>query len=104
MNSLIFYNYRLYTFFVNKNNNLFFFSPPPPSLESDLPCSDFKFSIFQFFNFYFFSEIDGVLCTGMYFDGARWDYENKCVCDPRPAENFTLLPVTHLIPVPGTKI
>jgi dynein heavy chain len=25
------------------------------------------------------------------------------VSDPRPAENFTLLPVTHLIPVPGHK-
>jgi dynein heavy chain len=49
------------------------------------------------------STIDGVLCTGMYFDGARWDYDNKYVCDPRPAENFTLLPVTHFLPVPGHK-
>ena len=47
--------------------------------------------------------IDGVLCTGMYFDGARWDYDGKYVCDPRPAENFTLLPITHFLPVPGHK-
>jgi dynein heavy chain len=44
---------------------------------------------------------DGVFCTGMYFDGARWDFENQHVTDPRPAENFTLLPVTHFLPVPG---
>lgn len=41
---------------------------------------------------------DGVLCTGMYFDGARWDYEASCIAEPRPAENFTLLPVTHFLP------
>ena len=28
--------------------------------------------------------LDGVLCTGMYFDGARWDFDEKYVCDPRP--------------------
>jgi|TARA_B110000208_G_scaffold189011_1_gene249758 dynein heavy chain, axonemal len=48
-------------------------------------------------------EIDGVLCTGMYFDGARWNYEEKYVDDPNPAENFTLLPITHFLPVPGYK-
>jgi dynein heavy chain len=46
---------------------------------------------------------DGVMCTGMYFDGARWDYERKALCDPRPAENFTLLPVTHFMPTPNYK-
>ena len=31
---------------------------------------------------------DGVLCTGMYFDGARWDYEGCSITDPRPRRKF----------------
>ena len=46
---------------------------------------------------------DGVLVYGLYFDGARWDMENKLVTDSRPGEINSSLPIIHFIPVKDYK-
>ena len=41
---------------------------------------------------------DGVFCTGMYFDGARWDDESCAIADARPAENWTPMRIVQFLP------
>ncbi|TPX53528.1 hypothetical protein SeMB42_g00716 [Synchytrium endobioticum] len=36
---------------------------------------------------------DGVLLRGVYLEGAGWDVKNNCLCDARPMELYTPLPV-----------
>jgi dynein heavy chain len=41
---------------------------------------------------------DGVLVSGLFMDGARWDMEKRTIADSRPGEMFSLVPVIHFRP------
>ena len=41
---------------------------------------------------------DGIYIRGLFFEGARWDYEEKALSESRPKELFTSCPVIHLSP------
>merc|ERR1712146_332805 len=41
---------------------------------------------------------DGVLITGLYMDGARWDVEEHKMRDSRSGELLTLCPMIHFMP------
>jgi len=42
---------------------------------------------------------DGVLISGLYFEGARWDSHTQLITESRPKELFTEFPIIHLVPV-----
>ena len=44
---------------------------------------------------------DGVLCGGLWLEGARFDVDDWVVRESRPAEMFTPLPVVHFVPAVG---
>ena len=41
---------------------------------------------------------DGALISGLYFEGCRWDYENKCIAEQHPKQLFSKVPVIWLLP------
>jgi len=41
---------------------------------------------------------DGVICGGMFLEGARWDAENSVVVDPKYGEMYSPMPAIHFIP------
>jgi dynein heavy chain len=41
---------------------------------------------------------DGVLCNGLYLDGARWDRELQCINDSLPGKLYDQMPVIHFLP------
>eukprot|EP00898_Chlorokybus_atmophyticus_P006606 jgi/Chlat1/6947/Chrsp52S06617 len=41
---------------------------------------------------------DGVYISGLFVDGARWDTEQRCIDESRPAEMHAALPVVHFVP------
>jgi dynein heavy chain, axonemal len=41
---------------------------------------------------------DGVLVSGLFMDGARWDSEKHTVADSRPGEMFAPIPIVHFRP------
>ena len=44
---------------------------------------------------------DGVLCSGMMLEGAKWDAEQAMVVDSVLGEMYTQLPIIHFIPAVG---
>merc|ERR1711939_378981 len=45
--------------------------------------------------------VDGVLCHGMYMEGARWDWDASQIADSLPGTMFYSMPVIHFIPTPN---
>ena len=41
---------------------------------------------------------DGVLCSGLFLDGARWDRELQCINDSLPGKLYDQMPVIHFLP------
>ncbi|KAL2609519.1 hypothetical protein R1flu_028092 [Riccia fluitans] len=46
---------------------------------------------------------DGLLISGLYVDGARWDRQRKCLVEPLAGEIYSRLPVVHFIPTVNYK-
>jgi dynein heavy chain len=46
----------------------------------------------------------GILVTGPFIEGATWDYQRHVLCESRPKELYTRMPVMHLKPAVGVKI
>jgi len=46
---------------------------------------------------------DGIVIYGLFFDGARWDKQNKTVADSRPGEIFATVPCIHFMPTKDYK-
>ncbi|EAX96997.1 Dynein heavy chain family protein [Trichomonas vaginalis G3] len=46
---------------------------------------------------------EGVLIRGLYLEGARWSKKNKVLCDPKPLQLISELPIIHFLPVDKTK-
>ena len=44
---------------------------------------------------------DGVLVTGLWLEGARFDEAAGCLADSLPKQLYTPLPLLHLLPVPN---
>lgn len=40
----------------------------------------------------------GVYVSGMFLEGARWDYDKHCIEQPRAKELYSELPMVHLVP------
>ncbi|CAI6360698.1 unnamed protein product [Macrosiphum euphorbiae] len=45
----------------------------------------------------------GVYIHNLYLEGAGWDNENLCLCEPLPLELITVLPIVHFLPVEGKR-
>eukprot|EP00002_Diphylleia_rotans_P006932 TRINITY_DN1638_c0_g1_i1.p1 TRINITY_DN1638_c0_g1~~TRINITY_DN1638_c0_g1_i1.p1 ORF type:complete len:4126 (-),score=976.49 TRINITY_DN1638_c0_g1_i1:597-12974(-) len=60
----------------------------------------FSFRIMQSADPIFFTEKpeEGCYINGLYLEGSRWDYENKCLTESKPKELYSLMPVIHLQP------
>lgn len=43
---------------------------------------------------------DGANITGLYLEGAKWDEENDCLCEPEVMELYVPMPVFHFKPIP----
>jgi len=41
---------------------------------------------------------DGVYITGIYLEGAKWDFDEHCLTDPKPKELYSEMPLIWLIP------
>eukprot|EP00232_Nephroselmis_pyriformis_P029065 CAMPEP_0182867354 /NCGR_PEP_ID=MMETSP0034_2-20130328/8675_1 /TAXON_ID=156128 /ORGANISM="Nephroselmis pyriformis, Strain CCMP717" /LENGTH=4528 /DNA_ID=CAMNT_0024999703 /DNA_START=83 /DNA_END=13669 /DNA_ORIENTATION=- len=46
---------------------------------------------------------EGVYIRGMYLEGAGWDFENGCLCEPEPMELIVSMPMFHFKPVENKK-
>ncbi|XP_008181522.3 dynein heavy chain 2, axonemal [Acyrthosiphon pisum] len=45
----------------------------------------------------------GVYIHNLYLEGAGWDKEHLCLCEPSPLELITVLPIIHFLPVEGKR-
>lgn len=41
---------------------------------------------------------DGALISGLFFEGARWDMKQKCICEQSPKQLFSKAPIIWLLP------
>ena len=48
-------------------------------------------------------ERDGVLVSGLWMEGMKWNSEVETIDDPNPGEMFSLLPVIHFLPAANVK-
>jgi dynein heavy chain len=46
---------------------------------------------------------DGVLISGLFVDGARWNAEARCIDDSRPGEIYAPMPIVHFMPTKDYK-
>jgi len=46
---------------------------------------------------------DGVYCTGMYFDGGSWDYDNHVIGEQPPKVLYIPVPTIWMVPMPVTQ-
>jgi dynein heavy chain, axonemal len=46
---------------------------------------------------------EGVYIKGMFLEGAGWDYENSCLCEPEPMELIMPMPIVMFKPVENKK-
>ena len=44
---------------------------------------------------------EGAYVKGIFIEGARWDADQNCLCDPQPMELFSVMPLVHFKPVDG---
>lgn len=42
---------------------------------------------------------EGAYIKGMYLEGAGWDFNDGCLCDPAPMKLYTQMPVIHFKPI-----
>lgn len=42
---------------------------------------------------------EGVYIKGMYLEGAGWDHDSNCLCEPEPMELIVPMPIMHFKPV-----
>ncbi|KAG1668463.1 hypothetical protein FOA52_005236 [Chlamydomonas sp. UWO 241] len=46
---------------------------------------------------------EGVYVKGCFLEGAGWDFENSCLCEPEPMELIVPMPILHFKPVENKK-
>jgi len=46
---------------------------------------------------------DGVYVRGTFLEGAGWDFENGCLCEPDPMELIVTMPIIHFKPIENKK-
>jgi len=46
---------------------------------------------------------EGVYVKGTFLEGAGWDFENNCLCEPDPMELIVSMPIIHFKPVENKK-
>ena len=46
---------------------------------------------------------EGAYVKGLYLEGAGWNYENTCLCEPEPMELVYQMPIIHFKPVEAKK-
>jgi dynein heavy chain len=48
--------------------------------------------------------LDGTYVEGMYLEGARWDFENRCLERQNPKQLVVLMPLIQIIPVEANRL
>lgn len=48
--------------------------------------------------------VDGALISGLYLDGARWDFENGVIGEMETKVLFSKVPIIHLLPCEKTDL
>ncbi len=46
---------------------------------------------------------EGVYIRGLFLEGAGWDFDNSCLCEPNPMELIVPMPIVHFKPVEARK-
>merc|ERR1712159_531019 len=48
--------------------------------------------------------VDGTFAKGMYLEGARWDFDAKCLARQLPKQLIVLMPLIQIIPVEANRL